>query len=189
MYVAEVYILTCGYRILAEVLEYDSEHFVQIFHVVLAYVCSVEKYHAVSRVVKSRQKLDKCGLSRTVQADKHSSLARAEFYIDVMQNIVLCSGVSKAHMHKFYRMRFAVADFFGLVVAVYQPWYDGCLFLHKGYEVVYEQRALVYCCRCAYKRAEASRYTCNRSRVKRIVSYQYHAVEHLYSYEDVQNKV
>ena len=138
--VAEFNILGDTDRVFSEVLEDDAENTVELLDVVLLDVSSVKQYLALGGVVKSCQKLDKGGLSRTVKSDEDYGLSGTERQTYVLYYHSVAAGISKAYVAELYGMRLAVHYLLGCLYTRN----DGLFLIDIGYKVIDKEGALVY---------------------------------------------
>ena len=102
--ISEMYILRYREGILPEILEYYSEHRVEIFNIVFTKVLPVKKDNTLGRVIEPCQELYQRSLTGTVQPYKHDRFARSEGEVYILKHITLGSRIAEADVLKLYRM-------------------------------------------------------------------------------------
>ncbi len=84
-----------------EILENDPDLFVQLLHVVIAQVHSIQQNHAGSRIVQAGQQLHERRLALAILADQCDVFAWRDAEIQILQHQAIGSWIVEAHIAKF----------------------------------------------------------------------------------------
>ena len=185
MYISKRNIFADRHRIFAKVLKDYAEHTVKVLHVIIANIITIKIYTSLGRIVESCKKLDKCCFSCSVESDKNNRIICRKFEIHVFQHIALGTRIAEADIIKFYGMRRAMRYFARLGYTSNKR----LLLLHKGNEIVYKQRSLIYRSRGIDKCSNTTRYTDDSRSVQGIITDKYVTAENILRYMQIKIQI